>query len=255
MRPHIKIATPCYGGLVTQLYMLSVVKLIQQAPALGFDVGLSLLGGDALVSRARATLVGAFMDAPEATHLLFIDADISFEPEQVKRLLDADKEFVGAFYPMKLVDWVRLPGRCVEGGEPLETAGLSYVGTLCKELDLKQDGRFATAIYAGGGFQLVRRAAIQRMFDAYPETRFTATHTYPPPPQASPHLHALFESMIDPDTGAYVSEDYAFCRRWRDLGGEIWLDLDSRLTHTGPQSFAGDFSIRAAGGLSDATRR
>ncbi len=255
MRPHIKIATPCYGGLVSQLYMLSVVRLMQRAPDLGFDIGLSLLGGDALVSRARSTLVAAFMDSPEATHLLFIDADISFEPDQVKRLLEADKDFTGAFYPMKLVDWTRLPGRCVEGGEPLETAGLSYVGTLCRGEALRQDGRFATAIYAGGGFQLVRRSAIQRLFDAYPETRFTATHAYPAPPTASPHLYALFESMIDPDNGAYVSEDYAFCRRWRDLGGEIWLDLDSRLTHTGPQSFAGDFAPRAAAGLADATCR
>lgn len=244
MRPHIKIATPCYGGLVTHLYMQSVVRLMQEAPRLGFDVSLSLLGGDALVSRARATLVADFMDTPEATHLLFIDADISFEPSQVKRLLDADKDVAAAFYPMKLVDWARLPQRVV-AGESLEAAGLSYVGTLCQGGELKQDGRFATGIYAGGGFQLVRRAAISRLFEAYPETRFTATHAYPAPPSVSPHLFALFESMIDPANGAYVSEDYAFCRRWRNLGGEIWLDLDSRLTHTGPQSFAGDFSTRA----------
>lgn len=246
MRPHIKIATPCYGGLVTQLYMLSVIRLIQQGPSLGFDVSLSLLGGDALVSRARSTLVAAFMDSPEATHLLFIDADISFEPDQIKRLLDADKDFTAALYPMKLVDWARLPQRVVDG-EPLEAAGLSYVGTLCEGDDLKQDGRFATAIYAGGGCQLVRREAILRMFEAYPQTRFTASHVYPAPPSASPHLYALFESMIDSETGAYISEDYAFCRRWRDLGGEIWLDLDSRLTHTGSQNFSGDFAPRTVG--------
>ncbi|CCG39734.1 hypothetical protein [Magnetospirillum molischianum] len=249
MRPHVKIATPCYGGLVTQLYMLSVVRLLREGPDLGFDVSLSLLGGDALVSRARATLVAAFMDAPEATHLLFVDADISFEPDQVRRLLDADKDFCGAFYPVKTVDWSQLPRRCVEGGEPLQTAGLSYVGTLCQGEALRQDGRFATALYAGGGFQMVRRGAVERMFAAYPATRFRSTHTYPAPAVASPNLYALFESLIDPVNGAYISEDYAFCRRWRDLGGEIWLDLDSRLTHTGPQSFAGDFAVRAAGGL------
>ena len=254
MRPHIKIATPCYGGLVSHLYMQSVVRLMQEADKLGFDVSLALLGGDALVSRARATLVGDFMDTPEASHLLFIDADISFEPSQVKRLLDADKDFAAAFYPMKLVDWARLPQRVV-AGESLEAAGLSYVGTLCQGEELKQEGHFATGIYAGGGFQLVRRAAIARLFEAYPETRFTATHAYPAPPSASPHLFALFESMIDPANGAYVSEDYAFCRRWRNLGGEIWLDLESRLTHTGPQSFAGDVAIRAGEAVEGASGR
>ena len=165
MVPHIKIATPCYGGLVGQLYMLSVIKLMQAAPQLGFQVSLALLGGDALVSRARSTLVASFMDAPEATHLLFIDADISFEPEQVKRLLDADKDFAAAAYPMKLIDWACLPQRCV-GGESLATAGLSYVGGLCKDGEAKRENGFATCRYAGGGFQLVRRAVFEKMFAA-----------------------------------------------------------------------------------------
>lgn len=244
MSAHIKIATPCYGGLVGQLYMLSVVKLIQAAPSLGFQASLALLGGDALVSRARATLAAAFMDAPEATHLLFIDADISFEPEQVKRLLDFDKDFVAAAYPMKLIDWASLPQRCVDG-EGLETAGLSYVGGLCKDAEARRDGAFATARYVGGGFQLIRRSVFEKMFAAYPELRFAATHVYPAPPSASANLYALFEPLIDPEDGSYVSEDYAFCRRWRALGGEIWLDMESRLTHTGPQNFAGDLGLRA----------
>jgi hypothetical protein len=252
MRPHVKIATPCFGGMVAQSYMLSVLALLDMAPRLGFDVSLSLLGGDALVSRARSTLLATFMDAPEATHILFIDADIGFAPEQVQRLLEADKDFVGAFYPLKLVDWVRLPQRCVEGGEALDKAALSYVGTLCKGADLRVDNGFATAIYVGGGFQMVRRAAVAQMFAAYPETRFRATHSYPAAASESAHLFALFECMIDERTGIYISEDYAFCRRWRELGGEIWLDLDSKLSHTGPQTFNGDFAVRARSGLSEA---
>ncbi|MEO0034146.1 MAG: hypothetical protein RLZZ501_169 [Pseudomonadota bacterium] len=246
MRPHLKIATPCFGGQVGHLYMLSVVRLLQDAPGLGFDASLALLGGDALVARARSTLVAAFLDAPEATHLLFIDADIAFAPDQVTRLLAAGKDFAAAFYPLKTIDWARLPARHV-AGEPLTEAGLSYVGLPCQGAEAKRDGRFVTARLAGGGFQLLTRAAIERMVAAYPETHFAATDTYPPPPEASRNLYALFDSMIDPDSGIYLSEDYAFCRRWRAIGGEIWLDLDSRLTHTGPTSFAGDFSRRSAG--------
>jgi len=246
MRPHVKIATPCFGGMVNHLYMLSVVRLLQEAPRLGFEASLALLGGDALIARARATLVAAFLDAPEATHLLFIDADIAFAPEQVGRLLAAGHDFTAALYPLKTIDWARLPQRHV-GGEPLTEAGLSYVGLLCQGAEAKRDGRFVTATYAGGGFQLLTRAAIERMIAAYPETHFTSTNTYPPPPTASERLYALFDSRIDPDSGLYLSEDYAFCQRWRAIGGEIWLDLDSRLTHTGPHSFAGDFTRRGTG--------
>ena len=116
-QPLILIATPCFGGLVSQNYMLSVIRIMSYAKSAGFDVSLSLLGYDALISRARSTLVAAFLDNPAATHLLFVDADISFEPPQVERLLRFDKDFAGALYPLKTIDWDFIPQRCVEGGE------------------------------------------------------------------------------------------------------------------------------------------
>jgi hypothetical protein len=241
------VATPCYGGLVGQHYMLSFLKLQRRAPEAGYEVKLSLLGNDSLVSRARSTLVGAFLDDASATHLLFIDADIGFEPDQVERLLAFDRDFVGALYPVKAVDWERLPERFTTTGEGLAQAGLNYVGTFCEGAELRRDGDFATAIYVGGGFQLIRRSVIERMVAAYPDTRYTKVHAYPP--SSGDNLYALFDCVIDRETGAYLSEDYAFCRRWRDIGGEIWLDTASRLTHVGPAAFAGDFALRAAATL------
>ena len=64
------------------------------------------------------------------------------------------------------------------------------------------------------------------------------------PLAASPHRFALFDCLIDPATGVYLSEDFAFCRRWTDLGGEIWIDVESRLTHVGPHAFVGDFATQ-----------
>ena len=116
-QPSILIATPCFGGLVSQNYMLSVIRLMSYAKSAGFDVSLSMLSDDALISRARSTLVAAFLDNPAATHLLFVDADISFEPQQVERLLRFDRDFTGALYPLKSIDWDLIPKRCVERGE------------------------------------------------------------------------------------------------------------------------------------------
>jgi hypothetical protein len=64
----------------------------------------------------------------------------------------------------------------------------------------------------------------------------------------------LFECAIDPQSGVYLSEDYAFCARWRALGGEIWLDLHSRLTHTGTSSYEGDCAGRYAAPLASQSR-
>ena len=244
-RPHIVIATPCFGGLVTQTYMLSIMRLQKHAEARGFATELLLLGGDSLISRARAVLVAHFLANPAATHLLFVDADIGFEPDQFMRLYEAGRDFAAAFYPLKGTDWAQVPTRAV-AGEPLDRAGLSYVGHLCTGTALEVEDGFATAEYAGTGFQLIRRSVFDRMVAAYPETKFRAVHASTNEQPPADTLYALFDSLIDPATGTYLSEDYALCRRWRALGGTIWLDLESRLTHTGSATFAGDCSQRFA---------
>ncbi|MGA7292551.1 MAG: hypothetical protein WBW85_08445 [Terriglobales bacterium] len=261
LKPTILVATPCFGGMVSQSYMLSVIRLLNHSKSAGFEVSLSLLGYDALISRARSTLVAAFLDDPAATHLLFVDADISFEPQQVERLLRFDKDFTAALYPLKSIDWDFIPQRCVEQGESLQHAALSYVGTFCPVAECKQEGDFVTAIYAGGGFQLIRRGVLEKMISAYPESRFSHVHGMPMMGNRremaqSSNLYALFDCIIDPESGAYLSEDYSFCLRWRKIGGEIWLDAASKLTHSGPYEFAGDHPSRfgASHGLTSKPR-
>jgi hypothetical protein len=90
-RPMVFIATPCFGGLVSQHYMQSVIRLIQFASQANFDAALALLGHDSLITRSRNTLVSQFLNTPEATHLLFVDADICFEAEQVYEMLSFDQ--------------------------------------------------------------------------------------------------------------------------------------------------------------------
>ncbi len=238
-RPLVVVGTPCFGGLVTQDYTMSLLNLSAAAPKMGFDVAVVMLGNDALITRGRSAIVAKFLDST-ATHLLFIDADISFKPEQVLRLLSFNKDFVAALYPAKIIDWNQLKQRAGNTPEALDEAGLAYVGDVCKSAELKTDNGFATGVYAGTGFQLIKRDVFLRMQKAYPETKYKSLHAFPRPSQPSENLYALFDCMIDPETGVYLSEDYAFCRRWRAIGGEIWLDMQSRLTHTGSYSFHGN---------------
>jgi len=236
------IGTPCYGGNVTLGYTLSLVKLIDASYRAGFQVRVNLLGGDALITRARSQVVATFLGQPDTTHLLFIDADISFEPDQVLRLLNADKEMSAAMYPIKTVRWDKVPWR-TEQGEPIDQAGLMYVAEHCADKHLKSDGDFFTVEYAGTGFLMIKRAAIEKMTQAYPETQFRHLHRQYAGGEGDPNLYALFECMVDED-GRYLSEDYAFCRRWRAIGGEIWADRKSKLTHTGNYAFSGDTEKR-----------
>jgi len=239
-RPLIVVGTPCFGGLVTQDYTMSLLRLQAAADKAGFDMATIMLGNDALITRGRSAIVAKFLDNPATTHLLFVDADITFQPEHVTRMLAFDKDFVAGFYPAKIIDWQQLAERFGKTAERLDEAGLVYVGSLCEGDELKTDSGFATGFYAGTGFQLIKRGVFERMIKAYPDTKYKALHAFPRPTQPSDNLYALFDCMIDPDAGVYLSEDYAFCRRWRAIGGEIWLDLNSKLTHTGSHSFHGN---------------
>ena len=246
-RPFVVVGTPCFGGLVTQDYAMSLLNLQAGASKAGFDVANIMLGNDALITRGRSAIVAKFLDVPSTTHLLFVDADIAFQPEHVSRLLAFDKDFVAGLYPAKIIDWHQLAASTGKNSEALDEAGLAYVGDVCKGAELKTENGFATGIYAGTGFQLIKRGVFERMIKAYPETKYKALHAFPRPSQPSDNLYALFDCMIDPETGVYLSEDYAFCRRWRATGGEIWLDLQSRLTHTGTYGFRGNAAARFGG--------
>ena len=198
--PVIMLATPCFGGLVQQGYMLSVCKLMRRAQEEGVSLELALLGSDALITRSRSVLVAQFLDHPTATHLLFVDADIVFEPEQVLRLMRFDRDFVAALYPLKSTDWDALPARAV-AGEPLRGAGLTYVGTLLEPPERRVEDGFATAKYAGTGFQLIRRTVFEQLVAAHPELRFRSVHTIAREAPRSDNLYALFDCEIDAATG------------------------------------------------------
>ncbi len=92
---------------------------------------------------------------------------------------------------------------------------------------------------------MIRRHVFEKMCAAYPSLQFFREHSLDAL-AGSPNRFALFECMIDPKTGTYLSEDFAFCKRWTDIGGEIWADLESRLDHVGPSVFNGDISAQFA---------
>ncbi|MBB4102666.1 hypothetical protein [Allorhizobium borbori] len=240
---NVFIATPCYGGVVYKDYMQSVIATMHEAGKYGVQLTLALLGNDALITRSRNSLVSSFLNDTDATHLLFIDADISFEAEQIIRLLRADKDVVAGMYPIKDYDWDNA-GHRLESGETFAQSGMHYVGTPMPGDKAEWDGEFVTAIYAGTGMLMIKRAALERMVNAYPDLRYSGVHAFPRPKKSPSTKYALFECMIEEDTGLYLSEDYAFCHRWRQLGGKVWLDTAGRLTHTGSHHFVGNPAVR-----------
>ena len=125
---HLVVATPCFGGQVSSIYASSIFQLQRAVRSMSnMDLKVLMRDGDALITRARANLVTLFLDDPPATHLLFVDADIGFEPEQVFRLIESGADVVAGVYPIKRVNWDKAR-RMLESNRPkVSSAALDYV--------------------------------------------------------------------------------------------------------------------------------
>jgi hypothetical protein len=245
---HLVVATPCFGGQVSSIYASSIFHFQRALRAKSnVDLKVQMRDGDALITRARANLVTLFLDDPAATHLLFVDADIGFTPEQVFRLIESGADVVAGVYPIKRINWEKAR-RALESKRPdVPAASLDYVLEIHNPDHVMVVRGFTRVRYAGTGFLMIRRHVLEKMcaHPDYASLQFFREHSLDAL-AGSPNRFALFECMIDPESGTYLSEDFAFCKRWTDIGGEIWADLESSLDHVGPSVFHGNVASQFA---------
>ncbi len=246
IRPYI--ATPNYGGALTTNYVRSLLGLVNLAYQHGFAMQTRFLDGDSLITRARNRMVAEFMADARWTHLFWIDADIGFEPEAAMRLLLAGRDVVAGVYPHKTDAWPALGiAQSLPAGstrEDFEARYPSFPTNLLQQRAVDSDG-FMEVLDAPTGFMLIARHVFDRLATAMPELRYTPDGSGHPEvragqPEAPPH-YRFFDLMVEPGTGRYLTEDYAFCRRWQSLGGQVFVDARSRLTHQGLKTYTGDF--------------
>src|SRR6201998_11720 len=214
-RIHLVVATPCFGGQVSSLYVSSIFHL-QSAVRSKSNINLKveLRDGDALITRARANLMTLFLDDPTTTHFLFVDADIRFTPDQVFRLIESGADVVAGAYPIKRVNWEKAK-RAIEAQRPnVPSAALDYVLEINDPDRVAVVNGFTRVRYAGTGFLMIRRHVFEKMcaHPAYASLQFFREHSLDVL-AGSLNRFALFECMIDPNTRTYLSEDFAFCKR------------------------------------------
>jgi hypothetical protein len=210
----VHICMPCYGGMLTESTFMSFIKWSNTARQLGIDWTMETLTNESLISRARNTMVAKFLANPDSTHLMFVDADIGWEPWHLLVLLNRDVDVIGGLYPMKSlpIKW------CVNGFDGAEEGadGLQEVSK------------------TGTGFFLVKRHVFEKL-NAHPATK-PFINDIGLPVELNPYMKTYFDTAVRENR--YYSEDWTFCENWRDLGGRIWVDKRVLLRHTGTYTFA-----------------
>lgn len=236
----IHFGVPAYGGQVTASFMLSWIQLQAQLHRFGLSFTVTCIQNESLVTRARNTIVARFMADPEASHLMFIDADIVFQAEDFVRLLLWNRGIVTACYSAKGINWDQVRENVFNGMEPADLGRRFGHRNFHVEPDAEvvtgtgdplPQGQIVEIRDATTGFMLIQRPVIERMFIAYPDLAYT---TYANTPRhEAPYYYSLFDTSRDPTENTYLSEDFTFCRLWQRLGGKVWLDPHIRLGHVG----------------------
>ena len=247
---HIFIATPCYGGQLGEPYFRSMMRLAILCNKYNLKYTVSTLANESLVTRGRNTLTSFFMENKDATHLFFIDADIEFNPEDVLRMVAYDKPVVVGAYPKKALNWTSIINAAradeTETEETIEGHSSNYVVNFDFVKDDKGNNTPQVQIEdnlvklkdAGTGFMCIQKQVIQDLFDEHPEMKYVNDINVDQ--KFEPFMYALFDTMIDPESRRYLSEDYTFCRLWQNMGGTIYLDPRTALSHVGHYTFRGN---------------
>jgi hypothetical protein len=244
------VATPMYGGMNHGLYAKSCLDLQTLMIRYGVDIKFSFLFNESLITRARNYLTDEFLRS-DCTHMLFIDSDIHFNPQDVLALMALDKDLIGGPYPKKSINWGNIAhaARKHPELEPKELEGVvgEYVFNVVKGTQQFSVTEPLQVLEIGTGFMMIKRNVFERLEKAYPQLRYKPDHIGQAHFDGSRYIHAYFDTIIDTVDSAtgggsdrYLSEDYMFCQLWRKIGGEIYLCPWMKTQHIGTYAFTGN---------------
>ncbi len=226
------IATPAFGHQVTTNYANSLLKFVSTShPRLAVSSAVHLQSGMALVTQARNNCVAYFLNS-DCTHFLFIDADIGFEPDAIYRLIEKDVPLCLTPYPVKgygannqLQFIVHFPDK--------------------DNVKIQKDG-FAEITAGPTGFMMIKREVFEKLAEKYPERKTVNKQLVGNKVETMEKgWYTFFETAQDPENG-YLGEDIAFCRLWTNIGGKIYADTQTPLTHFGSHAFHGSLNMMFA---------
>lgn len=256
----LMIATPMYGGNCHGYYAKACTDLAVLCEKYKIEHQFFYLFNESLITRARNYCVDAFMRS-DYTHLMFIDSDIGFDPNDVISLLaqmdpDADdsKEIMCGPYPKKTIAWEKITKAVKMGLADDNPADLEkYVGDFVfNPADGQGDILIAepcTVLEGGTGFMMVQRSAFNKFQKAYPDYSYLPDHIRTKHFDGSREIMMYFQALIDEKSKRYLSEDYMFCQWMREVGVDTWMCPWMKLQHTGSYNFGGSLADMAKLGV------
>ena len=243
-KPKIFIATPMYGGMCAGFYTQSIIQLLTTCQANGVDADFSFMFNESLITRARNSLTHSFLKT-DCSHLMFIDSDIKFRAEDVIYMIRADKDILCGIYPKKEINWHSVKA-AMDRGVPFDQLK-SHTGSFVVNLvnyagEVTVPVNVPVEIFNGGtGFMLIKREVFGKLGESVPSYSNDVVDLGGKMQQSEP-IKEFFTTSIEPGTNRLLSEDYHFCRIWRESGGQVHAAPWCQLSHIGTYAFEGQLT-------------
>ena len=237
MSLHLVIGTPMYGGMCTSEYTDSLLKLSESCNKSDVKLTTIFLGNESLIQRGRNTITHHFMNLPDATHLLFIDADIKFRVEDIVKMIKADKELIIGPVALKGYNWEEIRMAALAGDDDIgRTGGVFNINTL-PGIEMENEETPFEIEHGGNAFMMVRKDCLQAL---EPHTPIYTNGGRSLPDGVE--IKDYFRVEINKDTNHLLSEDYFFCHSYRQIGGKVWCAPWVETGHFGSHLFNGKYT-------------
>jgi len=239
----IMIASPAYGDAFYTPYVSSMFKLTRLLQKNGWAYAFNCIAYSE-ISESRNYLLTYWFDKTDASHILFVDADMGFPPELVTEMLALDKPIVGAVYPKRALDMKRVAELIGAGEAPARAMSKAQDFVLRPLRGARAKSAhpgFIEVEGCGAGILLIKRSCIATMLQTLPEISDAKAKTASPLAKHLDRLIRAFDAVyVD---GLRLSEDFSFCHRWRHgCNGEVWANIAHEIVHTGLQQFRGSYA-------------
>ena len=211
------VATPMYGGMNHGLYAKACLDLQGLCIQYGINIKFSFLFNESLITRARNYLVDEFLNRSDCTHLLFLDSDIHFNPQDVIALLALNRDVSGGPYPKKTIKWSSVVSAVkknpnIDAGVLASVTG-DYVFNPVKGTAQFNVSEPLEVLEIGTGFMMIRRDVFPKWEKAYPEYRYKPDHVGQAHFDGTRYIHAYFDTVIDSKSANMNAELVAFLKK------------------------------------------
>ena len=231
------VAIPSVSSKIYSYTAGSLIELDRLLTKNNINIKIVFENNISIVHHVRNKLVTEFINKTDAEYILFLDDDIDFKSEDILKMINTNVKVIGGIYPYKHYNWDKIiklsrlsandKNPPLDLNEKVKNIGLNYAFTNpVDRLNFEISEEPIEVEGVGTGCLLIHRSVIEDMINTLSNIKYVLNGN---------EYYKIFDIQIE--NGELVSEDFWFCRRWREMGGKVHIATWAKCSHWGHHKY------------------